>query len=71
MDTDQEKETEYVFVVGIECDRVMNTIVAVFTEMKDAKELESAIRSQLFGSATSHPNAVFTHVVPFNPKRSE
>lgn len=71
MDTDQEKETKYVYAVSIQCDHVMNTIAGAFTEHKSAKEFESYLRRIMFGSGTSHPNAVFTHIVPFNPEIQE
>lgn len=71
MDTDQETETEYVFVVGVQCDRVMNTIAGVFTKLQDAKDFESYLNRKLFNTGTSHPNAVFTQIVAFNPKREK
>lgn len=71
INTDRAKEIseKYVHVVGMCADNVLNVILAVFSDLEEAKEFVSYLNKNLLGEGASHPEAVYIATRPFNPKK--
>lgn len=70
INTAQEKETEWAYLIMINCDSVMNHPVAIFSEEEEASEFRRFVLAKWLHEGTSHSNSVSIHKIPFNPKRT-